>query len=251
MFKRIFISTIILILCFISVYPLLIEEGVDYPSVVFITYYRAFLWLIWTLIISLFFFIVLYLHRNTSKRYWKLYLINVLLITLIVGSISIKIQVDNEKRVKNFNDDTFNDNKVENLSLLISMITKKTDDNSEEKTSNEVYRFDLEGTGKLKVSYGLISSSDINDISQLSVIKQDSIMIMNSRLENIIELAQTIYNRKEYDNANDQMSNAWFVQLRINHKINNYGYRKLDIDTIYSDIVDKIIAESPIEVKNW
>ncbi len=90
-------SIIILILSLLSVYPLLITEQSDYSSLVFIAYYRLFLWVVWCFMI-LIFFISVFISKETRKKYWKLYLFNFLMVFLIAGGVSFKLQIDNNNR---------------------------------------------------------------------------------------------------------------------------------------------------------
>ena len=96
MWKRVFISVATLVLCFLTSYPLLIDKIDNYSTLAGFAYYRAFLWLFWSLII-LFFGIILFAYNDLRKKYLKLYLFNLLVIVLIVGAVSIKVQVENRQ----------------------------------------------------------------------------------------------------------------------------------------------------------
>jgi hypothetical protein len=85
-----------LVLCFLTSYPLLIDKIDNYSTLAFFAYYRAFLWLFWSLII-LFFGIIVFAYNDLRKKYLKLYLFNLLVIVLIVGAVSIKVQVENNQ----------------------------------------------------------------------------------------------------------------------------------------------------------
>ena len=96
MWKRVFISVATLVLCFLTSYPLLIDKIDNYSTLAGFAYYRAFLWLFWSLII-LFFGIIVFAYNDLRKKYLKLYLFNLLVIVLIVGAVSIKVQVENKQ----------------------------------------------------------------------------------------------------------------------------------------------------------
>lgn len=96
MWKRVFISVATLVLCFLTSYPLLIDKIDNYSTLAFFAYYRAFLWLFWSLII-LFFGIIVFAYNDLRKKYLKFYLFNLLVIVLIVGAVSIKVQVENKQ----------------------------------------------------------------------------------------------------------------------------------------------------------
>lgn len=96
MWKRVFISAATLVLCFLTSYPLLIDKIDNYSTLAFFAYYRAFLWLFWSLII-LFFGIILFAYNDLRKKYLKFYLFNLLVIVLIVGAVSIKVQVEDKQ----------------------------------------------------------------------------------------------------------------------------------------------------------
>jgi len=96
MWKKVIISTVILVLCLLSSYPLVKDKIDDYSTLAFFAYYRAFLWLLWSLII-VFFGIIIFAYNDTRKKYWKLYLFNLLAIVFIVGGVSIKVQIENKQ----------------------------------------------------------------------------------------------------------------------------------------------------------
>ncbi len=96
MWKRVIISVAILVLSLLTSYPLLIDTIDNYSTLAFFAYYRAILWLFWSLII-LFFGIILFAYNDLRKKYLKFYLFNLLEIVLIVGAVSIKVQVENKQ----------------------------------------------------------------------------------------------------------------------------------------------------------
>lgn len=96
MWKRVFISVATLVLCFLTSYPLLIDKIDNYSTLAFFAYYRVFIWLFWWLII-LFFGIIVFAYNDLRKKYLKFYLFNLLVIVLIVGAVSIKVQVENRQ----------------------------------------------------------------------------------------------------------------------------------------------------------
>lgn len=96
MWKRVIISVAILVLCLLTSYPLLIDKIDNYSTLAFSAYYRALLWLFWSLII-LFFGIIVFAYNDLRKKYLKFYLYNLLVIVLIVGAVSIKVQVENKQ----------------------------------------------------------------------------------------------------------------------------------------------------------
>ncbi len=96
MWKRVIISVATLALCFLTSYPLLIDKIDNYSTLAFFAYYRVFIWLFWWLII-LFFGIIVFAYNDLRKKYLKFYLFNLLVIVLIVGAVSIKVQVENRQ----------------------------------------------------------------------------------------------------------------------------------------------------------
>lgn len=96
MWKRVITSVATLVLCFLTSYPLLIDKIDNYSTLAGFAYYRAFLWLFWSIII-LFFGIIVFAYNDLRKKYLKLYLFNLLVIVLIVGAVSIKVQVENKQ----------------------------------------------------------------------------------------------------------------------------------------------------------
>jgi hypothetical protein len=80
--------------------------------------------------------------------------------------------------------------------------------------------------------------------------------LTKSKYKFIQKLAQNIYINQEF--ATDVLSfDSWFVKLTINEKTNTYylgesGNKNQDeFDINYLDIVDKIVHESPIKVKDY
>jgi hypothetical protein len=96
MWKRVIISVAILVLCLLTSYPLLIDTIDNYSTLAFFAYYRAILWLFWSLII-LFFGIIVFAYNDLRKKYLKFYLFNLLVIVIIVGAVSVKVQVENKQ----------------------------------------------------------------------------------------------------------------------------------------------------------
>ena len=96
MWKRVIISVAILVVCLLTIYPLLIDKIDNYSTLAFFAYYRAILWLFWSLII-IFFGIIVFAYNDLRKKYLKFYLYNLLVIVIIVGAVSIKVQVENKQ----------------------------------------------------------------------------------------------------------------------------------------------------------
>lgn len=96
MWKKVIISVVVLVLCLLSSFPLLMDKIDSYSTLIGFAYYRAFLWLLWILIIALF-GIIVFIYDSVRKKYWKLYLFNLLIIVLIIGIVSIKVQIENKQ----------------------------------------------------------------------------------------------------------------------------------------------------------
>ena len=99
MMKSVVISFATLVLCILTSLPLIMDEIDNYSTLAFFAYYRAFLWLFWSLII-LFFGIIVLVFKEIRKKYGKLYLFNLFVVAIVVGGISLKVQMEN----KHFNE---------------------------------------------------------------------------------------------------------------------------------------------------
>ncbi len=104
MWKRVILSVINVVLCLLTCYPLIIDKIDNYSTLAFFAYYRAILWLFWSLII-VFFGIIVLLFKDVRKKYWKLFIFNLSVIVFFVGFVSVKVQIENKQynETKNHN----------------------------------------------------------------------------------------------------------------------------------------------------
>ncbi len=95
MWNKIFIFFLITSFCFISVIPLLKTQIVDYGTLVFVTYFRAFIWFFWGTIVLLAFLLIIF-SDSLRRKFLKLYLICLAFIFIIVGGATLKVQLESQ-----------------------------------------------------------------------------------------------------------------------------------------------------------
>lgn len=166
--------------------------------------------------------------------------------------LSIMLIGCQEKEINN----NVSSHKSENISLLISrggreVIWEEREKLIPDSLSDEMYLFELDTIGKLSVSYGF-GKQIVNSIKMNLVETTQSVTLHSVDLDSIFQLANRIYQDKEYQTQNSP-TDSWFVRLKIDNKIFNYylGESLHSLNANYLDLVDKMVIESPIKVKDY
>lgn len=146
--------------------------------------------------------------------------------------------------------------KIDDISVLISrggreIPLEEADKFIPDSLSDEMYLFDIDTLGELKVSYGFGSFTE-TDVNIMQIESSNSITIAKDSLANIFRLATRIYKDNEYQ-TQQSMYDSWIAKLKINNKVYTYYFGE-SLDTLTLDylyLIDKIVSVSPIKVKYY
>lgn len=186
---------------------------------------------------------------NTRLQNWKI-------IYLFLCLFSVSCTVNSKKIIKR--------EEINSISILftgrgreITLNDSLDDIDIPKELMCDVYFIDLNKNGKLLAYQGYgemlsAESSDRNDLRLNVTEKKDSIVLDKIEKDKIFQIADKIYDKKEYYSKRNY-TDDWLIKLTINDKINVY-YLGESVDTLnedYLDIVDEIVAKSPIKVKYY
>lgn len=147
---------------------------------------------------------------------------------------------------------------VETISILLSRGGREVVANSVADTivpdnlSDEVYGFYLKKNGALTASVGLGQKS-IKTLSLELIERKESIILSKEKMDSIMSFAKKIYTQEEYITSTHP-TDSWLVKLQINKKFFIYylGESLYPLDDLnYLRIIDRIVKESPIVVKDY
>ncbi len=130
-----------------------------------------------------------------------------------------------------------------------------------EELSSQVYLFELNQQGNLTASlgFGQVSwndGSDTNDIKLKGIDSKDSTCIKSDKKQKILSIAERLYKQDSYRTKNHP-TDSWIVKLTLNNKSSIYyvgediSNNDESINNDYRDIIDLIVKESPIIIREY